>query len=59
MNTDSPVSVAVLSDQSKRSMYDAGLYDPLEEEDQVRTYYIVSLIYILRQSSSHTVNKAR
>ena len=26
----------VLSDQSKRSMYDAGLYDPLEEEDQVR-----------------------
>ncbi|KAG5084291.1 hypothetical protein AAZX31_19G215700 [Glycine max] len=25
---------AVLSDQSKRSMYDAGLYDPLEEEDQ-------------------------
>ncbi|KAH1259255.1 DnaJ subfamily B member 6 [Glycine max] len=27
---------SVLSDQSKRSMYDAGLYDPLEEEDQVR-----------------------
>lgn len=25
---------SVLSDQSKRSMYDAGLYDPLEEEDQ-------------------------
>ncbi|XP_050225153.1 uncharacterized protein LOC126674709 [Mercurialis annua] len=23
----------VLSDQAKRSMYDAGLYDPLEEED--------------------------
>jgi len=28
-------AVTVLSDQSKRSMYDAGLYDPLEEEDQV------------------------
>nr|XP_024925433.2 chaperone protein DnaJ isoform X2 [Ziziphus jujuba var. spinosa] len=25
---------SVLSDQSKRSMYDAGLYNPLEEEDQ-------------------------
>ncbi|CAJ1868921.1 unnamed protein product [Sphenostylis stenocarpa] len=25
---------SVLSDQSKRSMYDVGLYDPLEEEDQ-------------------------
>ncbi|KAB2005963.1 hypothetical protein E1A91_D11G315200v1 [Gossypium mustelinum] len=25
---------SVLSDESKRSMYDAGLYDPLEEEDQ-------------------------
>ena len=28
-------AVTVLSDQSKRSMYDAGLYDPLEEEDEV------------------------
>ncbi|XP_018816317.1 chaperone protein DnaJ [Juglans regia] len=25
---------SVLSDQSKRSMYDAGLYDPLEDEDE-------------------------
>ncbi|KAK7397132.1 hypothetical protein VNO78_18299 [Psophocarpus tetragonolobus] len=25
---------SVLSDQSKRSMYDAGMYDPLEEDDQ-------------------------
>ncbi|CAJ2631728.1 unnamed protein product [Trifolium pratense] len=25
---------SVLSDESKRSMYDAGFYDPLEEEDQ-------------------------
>ncbi|CAI8615378.1 unnamed protein product [Vicia faba] len=25
---------SVLSDESKKSMYDAGLYDPLEEEDQ-------------------------
>ncbi|KAK3441563.1 hypothetical protein EUGRSUZ_B02081 [Eucalyptus grandis] len=25
---------SVLSDQSKRSMYDAGLYDPLDEEDE-------------------------
>ncbi|KAE8010298.1 hypothetical protein FH972_006680 [Carpinus fangiana] len=25
---------SVLSDQSKRLMYDAGLYDPLEEEDE-------------------------
>lgn len=25
----------VLSDESKRSMYDAGLYDPFEEEDEV------------------------
>uniref|UniRef100_I1NBS8 J domain-containing protein n=1 Tax=Glycine max TaxID=3847 RepID=I1NBS8_SOYBN len=30
---------SVLSDQSKRSMYDAGLYDPLEEEDQVRKVF--------------------
>ncbi|GAY31692.1 hypothetical protein CUMW_287050 [Citrus unshiu] len=26
---------SVLSDENKRSMYDAGLYDPLEEEDEV------------------------
>lgn len=26
---------AVLSDQGKRAMYDAGLYDPLEDDDQV------------------------
>ncbi|KAK3198353.1 hypothetical protein Dsin_021768 [Dipteronia sinensis] len=25
---------SVLSDETKRSMYDAGLYDPLEEEDE-------------------------
>ncbi|KAJ8752520.1 hypothetical protein K2173_004808 [Erythroxylum novogranatense] len=25
---------SVLSDQSKRTLYDAGVYDPLEEEDQ-------------------------
>ncbi|KAK7284415.1 hypothetical protein RJT34_19161 [Clitoria ternatea] len=25
---------SVLSDQSKRSMYDAGLYDPLEDDDE-------------------------
>ncbi len=25
---------SVLSDENKRSMYDAGLYDPLEEEDE-------------------------
>uniref|UniRef100_A0A2P2KWJ1 J domain-containing protein n=1 Tax=Rhizophora mucronata TaxID=61149 RepID=A0A2P2KWJ1_RHIMU len=25
---------SVLSNQSKRSMYDAGIYDPLEEEDE-------------------------
>jgi hypothetical protein len=29
--------VAVLSDEGKRSMYDAGLYDCLEDEDEVRT----------------------
>ncbi|XP_050382302.1 uncharacterized protein LOC126799196 isoform X2 [Argentina anserina] len=28
---------SVLSDQGKRSLYDAGVYDPLEEEDEVRT----------------------
>lgn len=33
----SPFFVTVLSDQSKRLMYDAGLYDPLEDEDEVRT----------------------
>ncbi|WRX23245.1 DnaJ domain - like 10 [Theobroma cacao] len=27
---------SVLSDETKRSMYDAGFYDPLEEEDDVR-----------------------
>jgi predicted amidohydrolase len=26
---------AVLSDQRKRTLYDAGLYDPYEEEDEV------------------------
>lgn len=31
--------VQVLSDESKRSMYDAGLYDPLEEEDEVRNRF--------------------
>jgi hypothetical protein len=31
--------VTVLSDQSKRSIYDAGLYDPLEDEDEVRTFF--------------------
>lgn len=31
--------MTVLSDQSKRLMYDAGLYDPLEEEDEVRTVF--------------------
>ncbi|KAJ6883362.1 dnaJ [Populus alba x Populus x berolinensis] len=29
---------SVLSDQFKRSMYDAGLYDPLEEEDEVLVF---------------------
>lgn len=29
---------AVLSDQRKRTMYDAGLYDPDEEDDEVRLY---------------------
>lgn len=32
---DSPFLATVLSDQSKRSMYDAGFYDPLEDEDEV------------------------
>lgn len=27
---------AVLSDPKKRTMYDAGMYDPQEEEDEVR-----------------------
>lgn len=30
-----PFDLLVLSDENKRSMYDAGLYDPLEEEDEV------------------------
>ncbi|XP_043815032.1 dnaJ homolog subfamily C member 5 isoform X1 [Manihot esculenta] len=35
---------SVLSDEAKRSMYDAGLYDPLEEEDKVRTYIFLWIL---------------
>uniref|UniRef100_A0A2P2KWI9 J domain-containing protein n=1 Tax=Rhizophora mucronata TaxID=61149 RepID=A0A2P2KWI9_RHIMU len=35
---------SVLSNQSKRSMYDAGIYDPLEEEDEVCKKYLFFLI---------------
>lgn len=48
------VCAIVLSDESKRSMYDAGLYDPLEEEDQVRNRffffffsYLIFLFFII------------
>ncbi|KAL3030305.1 hypothetical protein AAZX31_03G212800 [Glycine max] len=43
---------SVLSDQSKRSMYDAGLYDPLEEEDQVRkvfSFHFFSITIFIRK----------
>lgn len=29
---------SVLSDQRKRTMYDAGLYDPDDDQDEVRTF---------------------
>ena len=31
---------AVLSDASKKLMYDAGFYDPMEEEDQVSAFLL-------------------
>lgn len=40
----------VLSDQGKRSVYDAGFYDPTEEEDEVRNlfpFYFVHRSFIL------------
>ncbi|KAH9755448.1 J domain-containing protein [Citrus sinensis] len=44
---------SVLSDENKRSMYDAGLYDPLEEEDEVPPKIssfcaITALYYMIR-----------
>jgi DnaJ-class molecular chaperone len=38
---------AVLSDPKKRTMYDAGLYDPQEEEDEVNAQKIFSLIFLM------------
>lgn len=33
----------MLSDEAKRSMYDVGLYNPLEDEDEVRiSWFLVS-----------------
>ena len=40
---------AVLSDKGKRSMYDAGFYDPTEEEDQVTlSFSLPRLLMILK-----------
>lgn len=30
---------AVLSDEGKRSLYDAGVFDPFEDDDQVHKIY--------------------
>ncbi|KAF9681521.1 hypothetical protein SADUNF_Sadunf05G0010200 [Salix dunnii] len=38
---------SVLSDQSKRSMYDAGLYDPLEEEDEEFCNFMQEMISMM------------
>ncbi|KAL5565931.1 hypothetical protein UlMin_029095 [Ulmus minor] len=38
---------SVLSDQSKRSMYDAGLYDPLEEEDEEFSGFMQEMISMM------------
>ncbi|MQL95108.1 hypothetical protein Taro_027775 [Colocasia esculenta] len=40
---------SVLSDNGKRSLYDVGLYDPFEEEDEV-----VAVLKFLRMSQSIT-----
>jgi len=39
---------AVLSDPKKRTMYDAGLYDPQEEEDEVIMFLLefISLLFL-------------
>lgn len=37
---------AVLSDHKKRTMYDAGLYDPEEEEDEVSTEYLRNFNFV-------------
>ncbi|KAJ6414075.1 hypothetical protein OIU84_006817 [Salix udensis] len=38
---------SVLSDQSKKSMYDAGLYDPLEEEDEEFCNFMQEMISMM------------
>ncbi|XP_022746445.1 dnaJ homolog subfamily B member 6-like [Durio zibethinus] len=38
---------SVLSDETKRSMYDAGLYDPLEEEDEDFCDFMQELISMM------------
>ncbi|CAL9003297.1 unnamed protein product [Prunus brigantina] len=38
---------SVLSDQAKRSIYDAGLYDPLEEEDQEFTDFMQEMLSMM------------
>ncbi|EXB75967.1 DnaJ homolog subfamily B member 6 [Morus notabilis] len=38
---------SVLSDQTKRSMYDAGLYNPLEEEDEEFCDFMQEMISIM------------
>ncbi|KAF3793823.1 DnaJ-like protein subfamily B member 6 [Nymphaea thermarum] len=39
---------AVLSDEGKRALYDAGLFDPLEEEDEVRWRETEDLLSFVR-----------
>lgn len=42
-----PCDMLVLSDENKRSMYDAGLYDPFEEEGEVRKNIIIYFLEVI------------
>lgn len=36
----------MLSDEAKRSMYDAGLYNPLDDEDEVRIFFVSGFVFL-------------
>ena len=40
------MSGAVLSDKGKRTMYDAGLFDPLDDDDQVEALVFLPMLIV-------------
>lgn len=39
MRSDAP---AVLADSGKRAIYDAGLFDPVDDDDQARGFFLLT-----------------